>query len=82
MNTMASQLLLPQPQAPKPGSQCKTLLEAYQRGEKLTVAEALSRYGIYALSQRNGDLRRLGHPILGQMVEVSSGKHIKQYWME
>lgn len=54
------------------------LLSAMQRGERLTVAKALMEYGVYALSQRMGDLRReYGWPIQSRFV----GK-VKEYWLE
>ena len=62
--------------------QLGTLLRALQRGERLTVAHALTEYGVYALSQRCGDLRRMGWPILSRTVTTTSGKHISEYFME
>ena len=66
---------------PAPDTQCGALLRAFQRGEKLTVAEALSRYGVYALSQRCGELKRAGWPVRSRMVEVASGARVAEYWM-
>lgn len=67
---------------PPADSQCYKLLMAYQRGEKLTVAVALSKYGVYALSQRNGDLRRkYGWPILSRTVRTAGGADISEYWL-
>lgn len=60
-------------------SQCETLLAALKRGERLTVADALTHYGIYALSQRAGELRRSGHPVVSEMVAVGNGKRVAQY---
>ena len=62
-------------------TQCETLLAAFERNERLTVATALHRYGIYALSQRCGELRRAGHAIESRMIEVG-GKRIAEYSME
>ena len=58
-----------------------TLLEALRRGERLTVAVALGKYDVYALSQRCGELRRLGWPIRSKMIKVVSSKHVAQYWL-
>lgn len=67
---------------PPSGSQCHTLLLALNRGERLTVADALSRYGCYALSQRMGELRRkYGWPVQSKMIEVN-GKRVAEYWLE
>lgn len=67
---------------PRQGSQCHSLLAAMFDGEKLTVAEALRKYGVYALSQRIGNLIRDGWPVQKQDVIVGSGKRVKMYWLE
>ena len=69
----------PRVKVPEKGTQCHTLLLAMQRGERLTVAEALSRYGVYALSQRMGELKRAGWPIESEMVEVKPGTRVSRY---
>ncbi len=61
------------------GTQHRTLLDAFYRGEKLTVGEALNTYDIYALSQRCGELRDMGWPIKSERVP---GKSYKRYWIE
>lgn len=58
------------------------LLEALRRGERLTVMLALQKYACYALSQRIGELKVLGWPIQSRMIEVESGKHVAEYWLE
>jgi len=63
---------------PERGTQCYELLMAMQFGVRLTVAKALNEYGVYALSQRIGELRReYGWPIESRFV----GK-VKEYWIE
>lgn len=66
---------------PSKGTQLHTLLLALQRGEILTVSVALREYGVYALSQRMGDLRRSGWPVESAMVEVKPGTRVAQYKM-
>ena len=61
------------------GTQHRTLLDAFYRGEKLTVGEALNRHNIYALSQRVGELKLMGWPIRSERVP---GKSYKRYWIE
>ncbi len=61
-------------------TQVEQLAEALDRGERLTVAEALSRYGIYALSQRAGDLFRIGYPVESQTISLPNGKRVSQYF--
>ena len=60
-------------------TQTDTLKAAFDRGETLTVAEALTLYGIYALSQRCGELRREGYPLESELVEIPNGKHVARY---
>lgn len=67
---------------PSEDTQHGKLLRAFQRGEKLTVAEALSKYGVYALSQRCGELRRDGWPIKSERVQVGEHTNVAVYWME
>lgn len=62
-------------------NQCEQLLEAMKRGEQLTVAEAMARYGVYALSQRCGELIRQGHAINVETIKVQSGKRVARYSM-
>ena len=61
-------------------SQCHDLLEHFKQGGTLTVAEALSRFGVYALSQRCGELRKEGHDIRDEWVK-SNGKKFKRYYL-
>ena len=61
-------------------TQLETLAAAFDRGERLTVAESLAKYGIYALSQRCGELWRSGYPVESQTVSTPTGKHVSQYF--
>ena len=47
--------------------------------EGLTTGEALEVLGVYALSQRVGELRRQGMPIEGEMEETAGGARVKRY---
>jgi hypothetical protein len=67
---------------PPKGTQNHELLMAMQRGEKLTVARALNGFGVYALSQRMGELRRMGWPVRSRMIETQGGARVAEYWME
>lgn len=69
--------LLIECKVPERGTQCYELLIAMQRGVRLTVAKALTEYGVYALSQRCGDLRDMGWPIQSRYA----GKY-KEYWLD
>lgn len=60
-------------------NQCDKLLAWFSAGRTLTVAEALEHLQIYALSQRCGELRRDGVPIVGETVTTAGGAHVKRY---
>jgi len=62
--------------------QWRRILRDLEAGETLTVVEALNRYGCYALSQRAGQLRRMGYPVKSEMVDLPNGKRIARYSME
>ncbi len=62
-------------------TQSELIYEHLSKGGTLTVAEALSQFGCYALSQRIGDLKRMGVPIDSEMVKVGEGKRVKRYWL-
>ena len=67
---------------PERGTQCYELLMAMRQGVRLTVAKALTQYGVYALSQRVGELKRkYGWPIKSRTVNVGSAT-VSEYWLE
>jgi len=59
--------------------QTEVLLAALMRGEELTPIDALSRYGVLALSQRIGELVRQGHPIERDRKKTRNGKRVGLY---
>jgi hypothetical protein len=62
-------------------SQLKALMDAFERGERLTVASAMDKYGIYALSQRCGELwRKCGYPVESRTITTPTGKHVSEYF--
>lgn len=64
----------PLPTAPK----SLAVLRALHRGDKLTVRDALLRFGCYALSQRIGDLIALGWPIKKRWKETADSR-VREY---
>ena len=60
-------------------TQLEILADALDRGEKLTVAIALQKYGVYALSQRMGNLKAIGYPIESRTIKTPTGKYISEY---
>lgn len=74
--------LLPEERIPLRGSQCYELLMALQQGARLTVKLAMQHYGVYALSQRVGELKRkYGWPVKSKLVEVGPRSHVAEYWL-
>ena len=63
----------------RPLTQVEMIAQAFDRGEKLTVLTALQRYGIYALSQRCGELYKQGYPLHTESVKTPTGKWIAEY---
>lgn len=67
-------------------TQKEMILNALEAGDRLTVLDALKRFGIFALSQRVTDLKRDGHPIKSEPysfeTEYGERKTISIYWME
>ena len=61
-------------------TQLDTLADAFDRGESLTVSRALTEYGVYALSQRCGELWRHGYPVESRTIKTASGKHVSEYF--
>jgi hypothetical protein len=70
------------PRMPALSKQQALVLAYLETGRTLTVGEALEQLGVYALSQRCGELRRLGWPIQSEMVTTSTGKRIARYSLE
>ena len=78
---LPSDLIVPV-KTPLPGTQHYALLMAMKLGVRLTVAKALNEYGVYALSQRVGELKKMGWPILSRTIEANGGARISEYWLE
>lgn len=68
---------------PQKGSQCYEILFYLQSGNTLTVGKALRELGVYALSQRIGELKRRYHwPIQSRTIEVAGGARVSEYFLE
>ena len=62
-------------------TQLQKLMDAFDRGERLTVASALEKYRIYALSQRCGELeRKCGYPVDSVTITTAGGAHVSEYF--
>lgn len=71
--------LFPKPIMPKEGGQHIMILRYLRDGGKLTTLQALQMFGVMALSQRIGDLKKMGWPIKSQTIKTETGKHVAQY---
>ena len=75
--------LVPACRVPAPESQCYSILLYLQRGGRLTVAKAMSELGVYALSQRVGELKRTyGWPVRSRALKVGPKTYVAEYWLE
>lgn len=63
-------------------TQAQMVLEALQRGDKITAINALSRFGVFRLAARIHELKKLGHDIQSATMKRSSGKRYSVYWLE
>ena len=61
-------------------TQVEILAGAFDAGERHTVGSALAKYGIYALSQRVGDLKRIGYPVESRTITTPTGKRVSEYF--
>jgi hypothetical protein len=75
--------LLPECRVPERGTQLYEILMALRNGSRLTVAKAMSDLGVYALSQRVGQLKReYGWPIKVKALKVGPKTYVAEYWMD
>lgn len=73
-------LLEPRTKVPQRGTQAYEILMYLQAGKTLTVAKALTELGVYALSQRVGELKKQGWPICSRTVETNGGARVSEYF--
>jgi hypothetical protein len=68
---------------PKEGTQHYQILLYLKSGGRLTVAKALTELGVYALSQRVGELKReYGWPIKAKALKVGPKTYVAEYFLE
>ena len=63
-------------------SQSEKILAHLQAGKTLTPMDALRLFGCFRLGGRVFDLRKQGHPIKSELVEVGGGKRVARYSLE
>lgn len=74
-------LLEPRCKVPDRGTQRYEILMCLQAGGRLTVAKALTELGVYALSQRIGELKKQGWLIQSVTVETNGGARVSEYFL-
>lgn len=80
--TQVELALEPRCKVPERGTQCYEILMFLQSGGRLTVAKALTELGVYALSQRVGDLkRRYGWPVQSVNKKVGVNVWVSEYFL-
>jgi len=68
---------------PTKGTQAYEILMYLDQGGRLTVAKALQELGVYALSQRIGELKRTyGWPIKSRALKVGPKTYVAEYFMD
>lgn len=68
---------------PARGSQCYEILMYLENGGRLTVAKALTELGVYALSQRIGELKReYGWPVRSERKQVGPKTYVSEYFLD
>lgn len=60
-------------------SQCARILGYLAHGNQVTAIDALEKFRCFRLAARIKDLRRRGHSIGREMIELDSGKRVASY---
>jgi hypothetical protein len=58
------------------------ILRHLAKGARLTPLGALTQFNCLSLSQRIGELKREGWPIVSEMVATHTGKKVAEYRLE
>ena len=62
-------------------SQTAQIIAHMKAGHGITGLDALHRFGCFRLPARIADIKKLGHDVKREMIEVN-GKRVARYWME
>jgi hypothetical protein len=62
-------------------NQNQQILNHLRNGKSITPLEALNEYGCLRLGARIHDLKRAGHNIASESVELPNGKRVASYRM-
>lgn len=55
------------------------ILAHLQAGNTITPLEALDLFGCFRLGARIWDLKRDGHPIVSEQIQLENGKRVARY---
>jgi hypothetical protein len=58
------------------------ILMLLKQGVRLTPIEALNRCACFSLSQRIGELKRMGWPIRTELKQIRPGTRVAEYHLE
>ena len=81
LDTQTEILIHGEVHVPPRGTQAYEILMYLQSGRTLTVAKALTELGIYALSQRCGELKRMGWPICSRALKIRDKCYVAEYYL-
>ena len=62
-------------------SQKKKILRWMRRGHRITALQALNRFDCLSLRARISEIIKEGQNIDKKMIQLPSGKWVKQYWI-
>lgn len=62
-------------------SQASLILRDLRRGRRITPIDALKLYACFRLGARIFDLKKRGHPIQSERIEVKPGVRVARYSM-
>ena len=63
-------------------SQNKQILKHLQAGHRLTPIDALNLFGCFRLAARVYDLRKLGHKINKEIMELEGDVKVAEYYLD
>jgi hypothetical protein len=69
------------PESETGASQTALILTHMKSGMGITGLQALDLFGCFRLPARISDIKKLGHEVNREMIEVN-GKRVARYWME
>jgi hypothetical protein len=63
-------------------SQNQRILDYLRSGQRITGLDALQRFGCIRMARVAGDLEAAGEDVRRRWIKTSSGKRVKEYWIQ